>query len=327
MNGDNMTGIDNRMHPAARVKGMAKCLSGWLLVFSTSAALGQTGPVLPPQASRVVTVLTTLTITNTASENNIPGQQNGPVVVTNRLTFSYGDRNALLGDGWSFMARTGGTNRNTEVTNPANGFLVDYNQTAHPGSISIPCDLGDMWQINDVGDSPLEGPIVPNGTSPPAYNTRHLLTRALTPNWTNIDLTFTFHGDTDTQQAGIGLYQDDDNFVFTSLGYSNVRGSHTNENYTTVPGPREFYVWEYNGVLPTSAYDWLRNDSPHSHPYNCNLTYTHTLRLSRPNLSTGLVQAYWSPYADLDPWADVGEPGQITGYGEAPRVVNPRIAI
>ena len=221
------------------------------------------------------------------------------------------------------MATTHGTNRNTEITDPANGLLVDYNQAAHSGAINIPCGLGDMWQLDQVGYS------APNLNGPPAYNTRNLLIHALPPNWTNIDVTFTFSADTDTQQAGVALYQDDDNFVLNSLGFSNIRFSHPDTNtvpwtYDTSPGPREFCVWEYGGILPTSPF---ANESPHAHNYNWeSSTFAHTLRWSRDPI-TGLCQAYWSPNPDLMPWADVGDPTQATGQAEPPRLSNMRLAI
>ena len=314
------------MRFAVSHKRIAEFLACLLGAFSPGLVMGQAGPVLPPQGPQVINELTTLVVTNTAVETNVPpGQQFGTVVVTNRLTFAYADRNALLADGWNFMATTSGTNRNTEVTNSANGLLIDYNQNGHPGSISIPCDRGDMWQINDVGDSPAGGPVVPNGTNPPAYNTRNMLIRALSPNWTNIDLTFTFYADTLTQQAGIALYQDDDNFLLTSLGFSNIR----------IPSRRGLYHGGhaqgvlrlgYGGRLPLSAF---LNFSPHSHPYDWYATggATHVLRWSRPDLNTGLVVAYWSPWADLNPWSDIGDIYTLSSTPQPPQLVNPRIAI
>ena len=56
--------------------------------------------ILPAQTNRVINELTTLLVINTAVETNLPpGQQYGTVLKTNRLTFSYPNRDALLGGG------------------------------------------------------------------------------------------------------------------------------------------------------------------------------------------------------------------------------------
>lgn len=83
----------------------------------------------------------TLVVTNTATDYLSSGQ-----LVTNTTIFSYTNRAALLGAGWNFMATNpDGTPRNTEITNAAAGALVSYDQASHPGSLRVPCDLGDLW--------------------------------------------------------------------------------------------------------------------------------------------------------------------------------------
>src|ERR1017187_3993762 len=110
------------------------------------------------------------------------------------------------------MAKTVVTNRNTEITNSSQCLLIDYDQGAHPGSINIPCDLGDLWDIDNESHR--------------VYPTRNFLSRALSPYWIQINATITFTPGTLTQQAGLALYQDDDNFLLVGLGYATWRGSH-----------------------------------------------------------------------------------------------------
>ena len=291
-----------------------------LAALSSSAVLGQTGPVFPSQAPQVINELTALVVTNTATDANIIPGANGYVAVTNRITFSYSSREALLADGWSFMATKGGTNRNTETTS---GLVVDYNQTAHPGTINIPCDLGDLWEMNN------------NRVNP----TRNFLSRTLSANWTNIDLTITFHADTDTQQAGIALYQDDDNFMYVGLGYSDDRGSHPSTNTAVYDGtyppeginlsPREFCVWEYGGVLPL-AYNYVVNewtDNPHVHGFNWEAsTLTHKIRFARPNPQPNL------PWSSNNIYQNNGDPNivwtywsPVPGFGHIPLFRHRRI--
>ena len=186
------------MNLVALVNGKVKYFACLLAAFSPGLVLGQVGPVLPPQGPQVINGLTTLVVNNTAVETNIPpGQEFATVLVTNNISFDYPNREALLANGWSFMASKSGTNRNTEITNSAQGLVIDYDQNAHPGTINVPCDLGDFFEIN-------------NNRANPA---RNFLTRALSPNWLRIDLTITFAPGTYIQQAGLALYQDDDNYA------------------------------------------------------------------------------------------------------------------
>jgi hypothetical protein len=315
MKGNNMTGIDKRTPLAARIKGMAGFLAAWLAMFSPGLVLGQTGPVLPAQADRVINPSTALVVANTAVEANIPpGQQFATQVVTRHITFSYSNRDALFADGWSFMASRSGTNRNTEITNSAQGLLIDYNQGAHPGSINVPCDLGDLWEINNNR----------------VYPTRNMLSRALPPNWIEINLTMTFDPGANIQQAGIALYQDDDNFALQTIGYANWRPSHTfpdgsqDPSGGTDPTGREVWVLEYGGLLPQSVYKPVY--CPHVHCAPLGYGYpTHVLKLDRHNnFCDKCVQAYWTLSGNFK---DVGEPGQLTGIESPPQLVNPRLVI
>jgi hypothetical protein len=312
MNGDDMTGIDKRTPLAARIKGMAGLLACWLAMFSPGLVLGQTGPVLPPQAVRVMNQLTTLVVTNTAVETTPPGQQVPTALVTKHFTFFYPNREALLADGWSFMASRSGTNRNTEITDPVQGLVVDYDQSAHPGSIIVPTDLGDFFQIDNNR----------------VYPSRNFLSRALSPNWVEINLTMTFAPGADTQQAGMALYQDDDNFALLTIGHaSNWRASHVFPDGSIDcvgggcnPTDREVWALEYGGTLPQSVFGPVYCPHVHLAPLGAP---THVLRLDR-DTTNNCVQAWWTLN---DNFKDVGSPGQLTGYEQPPQLVNPRLAI
>jgi len=84
-----------------------------------------------------------------------------------------------------------GGSRNTEQTS---GAVVNYDQTAHPGVVRIPVDVGDLWaQLN---------------------STRNTLFRTLPGGWTSIRLKVAAFSPTqDYQQAGLVAYQNDDNYV------------------------------------------------------------------------------------------------------------------
>jgi hypothetical protein len=154
------------------------------------------GPVLLGQIARTINEQTTLVVTNTAIENLTSSQ-----LATNTYQFAYADRNALLADGWNFLATLpGGATRNTEITNPAVGALASYDQTAHPGVLGIPCDLGDLWAA--------------------ANNTRNSLFRSLPANWVSLRLALTFAPVANYQQVHLALYQDDDNYVAAGVAYN-----------------------------------------------------------------------------------------------------------
>ncbi len=121
---------------------------------------------------------------------------------TTRYDFTYPDRASLVSAGWDFLARTpSGSTRNTEQTA---GALVSYDQTGHPGVLRIPCDAGDLWvDLN---------------------NTRNSLFRDLPANWTSIRLKLAFAPTQNYQQAGILVYQNDDNYVQITRIYE--QGNH-----------------------------------------------------------------------------------------------------
>jgi glucose/arabinose dehydrogenase/regulation of enolase protein 1 (concanavalin A-like superfamily) len=105
--------------------------------------------------------------------------------------FTYPDRTSLLGAGWDFLARTaGGATRNTEQTT---GRLVDYNQSTHPGVLRIPVDVGDLWNAEN--------------------NSRNSIFRNLPADWSSVRVKLAFAPTQNYQQAGIVVYQDDDNYV------------------------------------------------------------------------------------------------------------------
>jgi regulation of enolase protein 1 (concanavalin A-like superfamily) len=155
------------------------------------------GPILPPQTDLIITQRVTLVVTNTATENFAPSS-----AATNTVLFGYPDRNAVLADGWSFLARNpGGTPRNTEITNPAIGAVVSYDQSLHAGALRIPCDFGDLWASLN--------------------SSRNSLFRALATNWTSLRLALVFDPAANYQQAHLALYQDDDNYVQAGVAYNN----------------------------------------------------------------------------------------------------------
>lgn len=123
----------------------------------------------------------------------------------NHINFNYASRTALLADGWSFLANTaaGGT-RNTEVTSGSPS--VDYNQTTHAGKIRIQLGSGEDY-----------------GTS---NNSQNMLFHPLPPSWTSIRLNIaSFNPTSDYQQAGLMVYQDDDNYFYASRLYGDAQST------------------------------------------------------------------------------------------------------
>jgi len=154
-------------------------------------------PVLPAQATQTVSVLTALVLTNSAAPGLVASE-----LSTNTLSFGYPDRAALLADGWSLVAtRANSFPRKTEVTDPAQGALIDYDQAAHPGVLRIPCDVGDLW----------------GGFN----NTRNTLFRNLPGNWFSVQFALAFVPTSNYQQVHLALYQDDDNYVQSGFAYNN----------------------------------------------------------------------------------------------------------
>jgi hypothetical protein len=128
---------------------------------------------------------------------------------TNTFSFTYINRGALLADGWSFIAVTaagdtagdsGSLPRNTEITNSANGAVVSYDQTAHPGVLRIPDDVGDLWESLN--------------------NSRNTLFQNLASNWVSVQLKLSFVPSQNYQQANLVLYQDDDNYLEVGHAYN-----------------------------------------------------------------------------------------------------------
>jgi glucose/arabinose dehydrogenase len=117
---------------------------------------------------------------------------------TRHYDFTYQDRASLLTAGWDFLARTAtGATRNTEQTS---GALVDYDQATHPGVLRIPVDTGDLWVDWN--------------------NTRNSLFRDVPTNWTSLRLKLSFAPTQNYQQAGLVVYQDDDNYVQIARMYN-----------------------------------------------------------------------------------------------------------
>ena len=182
--------------------------------------------LLPAQTNRTIAEFVTLVVTNTATDFEIADVGNVGQLTTNTISFTYTNREALLADGWDYIARTtNGVPRNTETTN---GLVVSYDQAAHPGVLRIPCDDGDLWGV--------------------AYNsTRNQLLRNLSSNWVSLRLELFFAPTQNVQQAHLLLYQDDDNYVQAGLAYN-----------TGLGGEAAAMVAEFNG-MPTHFIDGLNS--------------------------------------------------------------------
>ena len=195
--------------------------------------LGPPWPVLPAISSQTINELTTLFVTNTASDGSLFVKQG----VTNTLLFNYPDRASLLADGWSYIATTGGGGaRDTEITS---GAVVSYDQVGHPGVLRIPCDTGDLW-----------------GTGGGVNNTRNSLFRNLPTNWLSLRVAFSFAAIVNVDQAHLTLYQDDDNYLQIGVAYNSGSGGRAlTMDIETSGGVTAF------ARTPTSATNiWLRLD-------------------------------------------------------------------
>ncbi|MCO5050837.1 MAG: YDG domain-containing protein [Verrucomicrobiae bacterium] len=158
--------------------------------------------VLPEQADRVINELTTLTVTNTATDPEISDPANIGSLTTNLINFTYASRAALLADGWSFIAKApDGLPRDTEQVV---GAVVSYDQALHPGSLRVPVDEGDLWQS--------------------ANDTRNSLFRSLSSNWVSMKLNVSLAPTQNYQQVHLAAYQDDDNWVHVGLAYNDTYG-------------------------------------------------------------------------------------------------------
>jgi len=149
---------------------------------------------------------------------------NSPQTITAYLTvsgsgtvhydFTYPDRASLLAAGWDFLARTAsGAVRNTEQTS---GAVVSYDQVAHPGLLRIPVDTGDLWgNMND---------------------TRNTVFRNLPTDWTSLRLKIASFAPTlYWQQAGLAVYQDDDNYVYVDRIYNGGQSISSSRDVAGVP--------------------------------------------------------------------------------------------
>ncbi|MDP2890240.1 MAG: hypothetical protein Q8P34_14900 [Bacteroidota bacterium] len=177
--------VDNNSQPA------------WLIVDPNTGTGNGTLPVSVNSTELAAGNYTkTITITSTEASNS-------PMTVTVNLTvipknlshydFTYPDRNSLLAGGWDFIAVTpSGGSRNTEQMS---GAVVSYDQQTHPGVLRIPVDVGDLWAGYN--------------------NTRNTLFRDLPSGWTSVRLKISSFAPTkNTQQAGLAVYQDDNNYLY-----------------------------------------------------------------------------------------------------------------
>jgi hypothetical protein len=136
---------------------------------------------------------------------NPPGHALGGTFTTNTYNFTYSNRDALLADGWSFVATSpNGIPRNTEVT-AADPTAISYDQASHPGLLRIPPNGGDLWSYLN--------------------STINSLFRNLSSNWVSVRLDVaSFQPTASPQQLELALYQDDDNYLEVGRGYSGTFG-------------------------------------------------------------------------------------------------------
>ncbi len=173
----------------------------------TVTVLPQNVLLLPAIASVTNPAGQALVVANTATYT-----RTFPPWFTNTTYFTYTNRDALLADGWNFIATNGlsltnpgaWTPRNTENLNPAVGAVVSYDQSAHPGILRIPCDTGDLW--GGGGGS------------------RNALFRNLPPGWVTLQLNVGFAPAQNTHQVQLALYQTDDNYLQTGLAFNSNLG-------------------------------------------------------------------------------------------------------
>jgi len=132
-----------------------------------------------------------------------------------RIEFTYPDRASLLGDGWSFVARTAfGAPRNTEQTG---ALAINYDQGAHPSRIRIPLGPGELWQT--------------------ANNSQNMLFQELPADWTSIRLKIaSFNPTRDFQQVGLIAYQNDDTYVNVQRNFNSASGGPVVGFFTEVGG-------------------------------------------------------------------------------------------
>ncbi len=186
---------------------------------SASFFVGVAALVLPGQPDVVLNELQPLSLVNTATEIGISNPPSGAPFSTNTIIFNYASRTALLADGWSYIATLpGGIPRNTEITNTADGAVVDYDQTVHPGVLRIPVDVGDEWGS--------------------ANNSRNSIFRSLPANWVSMRLACLLTPTIAYQQMHLMFYQDDDNFIQAGLAYNPGLG-----------GEATTLVWETNAIV------------------------------------------------------------------------------
>ncbi len=170
-----------------------------MLLAAFRPALSTNGLDLPWQPNLVVQDMTAMMVTNSAAELDPGGQ------ATNTILFTYANRAALVADGWSFIAtNANGMARNTETTGGPG--VIRYAQTnAFFGKVMrVPCDQGDLY-----------GPLNPSTNS---------LFRALPANWQSLRLSLSIPPSVNYQQAHVGIYQDDDNYVDVGLVFNSGLG-------------------------------------------------------------------------------------------------------
>ena len=232
------------------------------------SVLPQNMLLLPVVADTTVSAGQALVVTNAAIYT-----LTFPPWAFNTTWFTYTNRDALLADGWTFIATSGTsltnpgawTPRNTENLNPALGAVISYDQSVHPGILRIPCDSGDLWGFG--------------GSS------RNALFRNLPPAWVTIQLDVDFAPSQNTQQVQLSLYQTDDNYLETGLAFN---------SYPPMGGLGASVVFETNAVAASTG-------SPLYAVTNI------LLRLDRDSTGTNVTSSYsidhthWATLATFQP--------------------------
>jgi hypothetical protein len=172
-------------------------------------------PWLPSLPNLTIAGAQLMVVTNTATEAALL------MAASNTYDFSYQSRTNMFADGWDFVATNpDGTPRPTEITDSADPRIVSYDQVAHPGFLQIPCDGGDLW-----------------GAANTSINT---LFHHMPANWLTMQLDLTFNPNAQVQQAHLGVYQDDDNYLQVGMAY--------NPNLSPPSNSAMTVVWEKAGI-------------------------------------------------------------------------------
>ncbi len=260
--------IQTTAGPVVATEGEAGSNSQFaMLMAAFRPAVASQGLEMPVLPNLAVNEQAPLSITNTAAELN------ETIKATQTTPFTYANRSALVGDGWSFIATnsTGGP-RNTETTSGPGVIQYAQNNATFGTVMRIPVDVGDLFgAINTSTNS---------------------LFRSLSTNWISMRMTMSLAPTVDFQQGHIGIFQNDDNYLDIGLAFNDGLG-----------GEAVTYVLETNGVANHFYSDvYWYSGGPDAPPIT-NIF----LRMDR-NQITGSADGFCS--LDGVSWAFIGNFGQ-----------------